>query len=266
MPEGRRGSRRFAQAWLPARTRGVSHRSASSIFWRLRSSGGPLAGGLPDRWGREPRPASPLPGDGLAWRGASRRSTARRHALRAALPEGRRRGGTVRAAARSVQHARSRVHGHDQPLFRGSGRTDPRTTRLFQGPSAGSQSDDPRGAARWRRPAGLHRDVARQHRRYGQPCPRRRQAAQALFHRPGLRRRGSRHDQRGNNRRTRGARASHILGVRERADKLVRELVLDDPLPSSRSPLQSGARISITRPRPSLSPDGATSSVAITNR
>ena len=47
-----------------------------------------------------------------------------------------------------------------------------------------------------RRPAGLHGDVARQHRRYGQPHSCRRQVAQAFFHRPGLRRRGSRHDQR----------------------------------------------------------------------
>jgi hypothetical protein len=74
---GRRGPRWFAQARLPARTRGVSHRSASSIFRRLRSSGGPLAGGLPHRWGREPRPASPLPGDGLAWRRRSTRPSRR---------------------------------------------------------------------------------------------------------------------------------------------------------------------------------------------
>ena len=54
----------------------------------------------------------------------------------------------------------------------------------------------------------------------------------------------------------------YILGVRERSDKLVRELVLDDPAPSVRSPSPSGTRTSTTKPRPLLSPDAAISSVA----
>ena len=101
--------------------RAVSHRSASPVCWRLRSGGGPLARGLRHRWRRGYRPASPL--SAMAWLGEelSEDRTGQRHALCAALPEGRHRRGAVRAPAQSVQQARPRVHGHDQPLFRGAG-------------------------------------------------------------------------------------------------------------------------------------------------
>ena len=68
----------------------------------------------------------------MAWlkRGVGQQPTGRRHALRAALPEGRPGGGPVRAAARFVQRARSGVHGHDEPLFRRRGRQSLKNLRL----------------------------------------------------------------------------------------------------------------------------------------
>ena len=65
--------------------------------------------------------------------------------------------------------------------FEGAGGQTPRAARLLQGPSARSQPDDPGGAARRRRPAGVHGDVAGQHRRCRQPDPGGRSVAQALF-------------------------------------------------------------------------------------
>ena len=111
---------RFPQARLPARTRGVSHRSASPVCWRLRSGGGPLARGLRHRWRRGYRPASPLSGDGLAGRRAERRSTGRRHTLCAALPEGRHRRGAVRAPA-NCSTSSTADHRHDSLYFAGVG-------------------------------------------------------------------------------------------------------------------------------------------------
>ena len=117
-------------------------------------------------------------------------------------------------------------------LFRGRGRRDARATRLLQGSSARSQPDDPGRAPRWRRPPGVHGDVAGKHGRREQPDPGGRSPAAPLPHQPRLRRRRSRHDQRRDDRRTRRARGLlYVLGVRERTDKLVRELVLDDPAP-----------------------------------
>src|SRR5208282_3793442 len=78
--------------------------------------------------------------------------------------------------------------------FEGAGGQTLGKARLLQRPSAGPQPDDPGGAARWRRPTGVHRDVAGEHRGYGQPDPSGRSAAQALFGSPGLHRRRSRHD------------------------------------------------------------------------
>ena len=63
---------------------------------------------------------------------------------------------------------------------------------------------------------------------------------------------------------TRGAGLLYILGVRERTDKLVRELVLDDPAPFIPFFLTRREERSSTRPRRSNSPGGATSSAAIT--
>ena len=54
----------------------------------------------------------------------------------------------------------------------------------------------------------------------------------SAFASAGLRRRRSRHDQRRNDAELEARGLLYILGVRERTDKLVRDLVLDDPLPS----------------------------------
>src|SRR3954465_7553000 len=70
----------------------------------------------------------------------------------------------VRQAARPVQQARPRVHGHDQPVLRRCWWADAGPSWVLQGPSARPASDDPRRPARRKRPAGLHRDVAGQHR------------------------------------------------------------------------------------------------------
>src|SRR3974390_867999 len=78
LPQGDRRPLWLPQIWFSARTRGVSHRSASPVRGRLRSRGGPLARGLYDRWRRGHRSAPPLSGDGLARRGARGRSTGSR--------------------------------------------------------------------------------------------------------------------------------------------------------------------------------------------
>ena len=200
--------------------------TVSALAWfsrRLGSRRRPLAAGLPDRGRRAPRPAPPLPRHGLARR-RTRRDTAQAGATpcAAALLEGRHGGGAVsRGAARPLQHDRPGVHGHHQSLFRGRGWADARAAGLLQGPPAGPQPNDPGGAARRRRPAGMHRNVARKHRRRRQPDPRGRPVAQALFDQPGLRRRRSRHDQRGDDRGVGGPQAALHSG-RARAQRQAR--------------------------------------------
>ena len=61
-------------------------------------------------------------------------------------------------------------------------------------------------------------------------------------------------------------RLCYILGVRERSDKLVRDLVLGDPAPFIPLTIAKRARRSTTKPRRSCWPGGATSSVAIATR
>src|SRR5271166_3115016 len=143
-----------------AGTRDVPDGAAPPRLRRLGSRRRSLARGLPHRWRRRPRTASSLSHDGVAGRGTAQRPAGRRDAVCAALREGRPGGGAVRFPARPPDHARHRVHGHDQPLFRGRRRPDARTARLLQGPPARSQPDDPGRAARRRRPPRVHRDVA----------------------------------------------------------------------------------------------------------
>ncbi len=130
-----------------------------------------------------------------------------RNAVRAALLEGRGGGAAVRASARPADAARPRVHGHHQPLFRGRRRPDPGPARLQQGSSSGSAADDPCGADRRRREAGLLGNVAGRHRRCDDSDPGDRPAAPALRHRAGVRGRRPRHDQRRGCGRARGAAA-----------------------------------------------------------
>ena len=66
LPRRDRRTRRKAQARVRTRTCGLPHRAASPVRGRVRSGGGPLARGLPDRRRRGARPASPLSGDGVA--------------------------------------------------------------------------------------------------------------------------------------------------------------------------------------------------------
>ena len=143
----------------------------------------------------------------MAWLGEELPATGagRPHAVRPALHQGSDRGAAVRPSARSVQPARPGVHGHHQSLLRRRGWPDARPPRLQQGPPAGPPADDPRSAHRWRRAAGLLGDVAGQHGRRHDPHPGDRPAAPALRHRPGLRRRRSRHDQCRDRGRARGA-------------------------------------------------------------
>ena len=96
--------------------------------------------------------------------------------------------------------------------FEGEGGETPRTARFLQGPSARPQSDDSGRAPRRRRPAGMHGDVARKHRRREEPDSGGRSLAAALPHQPRLRGRRSRHDQRRDHRRTRSAQASLCAG------------------------------------------------------
>ena len=148
-----------------------------------------------DRRRRGARSASSLSGDGVAGRGAAGEGAGRPHAVRTALPEGRGRGAAVRASARSAHAARPGVHGHHQPLLRGRGRPDAGPARLQQGSSAGPAADDPGGADRRRRAAGVLGDVAGQHRRRDDADPGDRPAAPALRHRARVRGRRPRHDQ-----------------------------------------------------------------------
>ncbi len=111
-----------AQPRVPAGARGVPDRAAPPRLRRLGPRRRPLARGLPHRRRRRDRAASPLSHDGVARRGASERPAGRRDAVFAALREGRPGGGAVRRPARPPDHARHRVHGHHQPLFRGRGR------------------------------------------------------------------------------------------------------------------------------------------------
>ena len=121
-----------AQPRVPAGARGVPDRAAPPRLRRLGPRRRPLARGLPHRRRRRDRAAPPLSHDGVAGRRAARGPAGRRDAVCAALREGRAGGGAVRRPARPPDHARHRVHGHHQPLFRG-----PRAARRSGG--AGSR-------------------------------------------------------------------------------------------------------------------------------
>ncbi len=125
--------------------------------------------------------------------------------------------------ARPPDHARHRVHGHDEPpdQVRGPRRADARAARLLQRPSARPQPDDPGCPARRRRPSGVHGDVAGEHRRCEEPHPGDRPPAAALSHQPGLRRRRPRHDQRRDDRRARSEKTPLCAG-RARANRQAR--------------------------------------------
>ena len=187
---------------FPAGARGFPHRAAPTVFAAARIAP-PIAGGRIT--GSRASTISICITSIARWPGWARncRSDQQDGATPFAprCPKDRDGGAAVRASARSVQPARPGVHGHHQPVFRGRGRPDARTAWLLQGPPAGSAPDDPGRAARWRRPAGVLGDVARQHRRCHQPDAGDRPAAQALRHRPRLRRRRPRHDQRRDHRR-----------------------------------------------------------------
>src|SRR3974390_3161498 len=229
-PRRDRRTRRRTQARVRTRTCGLPHRAASPVRGRVRSGGGPLARGLPDRWRRGARPASPLSRDGVAGRGTAGRRTGWPH-VGAALSQGCDGRAAVCQAARPVQQARPRVHGHDELVFRRRWRADTRSSWVLQGPSARPASDDPRRPARRRRGAGLHGDVAGQHRRHrqlgsgGRPAPKRFSIGRVCI----VADRGMISAETIAELEARGL--FYILGVRERSDKLVRDLVLDDPAP-----------------------------------
>ena len=109
---------------------------------------------------------------------------------------------------------------------RSGSRASPRTTGR-------TSANDPGGAARRRRPAGMRgwpgntADVGSLI-----PAVDRRRVAQALFDQAGsARRRRSRHDQRGDDRGVGGPQAALHSGSAQAQRRLVRELVLDDPAP-----------------------------------
>lgn len=88
-----------------------------TVLHRLMGGGSDLAA---DRWDRRrggARAAPSLPRDGVAGRRAAGQGAGRPHAVRAALHQGPGGGAAVRPPARSLQPARSRVHGHHQPLL-----------------------------------------------------------------------------------------------------------------------------------------------------
>ena len=167
------------------------------------------------------------------WLGSARNwpaATGRGHPVCTALSEGRRRGAPVREAARSVHHARSRVHGHHQPVFRGRGgqslgrhgfskdhRPDlsqmilavlldgdgrPVCTEMWPGNTADTGSLVP-VVDRFRQRFSI---------RICTIADRGMISAETIAE-------------------LEARRLLYILGVRERTDKLVRELVLDDPAP-----------------------------------
>ena len=125
----------------------------------------------------------------------------------AALPQGPRRGRAVRPPARPVCRAQRRLHGHHQPVLRGPGRRGARPPRSLERLPARSQPDDRRAGHGSGRQAAVLRAVARQHRRRDHPAAGRRSVACALWRRPHLRRRRSRHDQRRDHCRARGTQA-----------------------------------------------------------
>ena len=208
LPGGDRGRGQGAQARVRAGAGDLPHRAAPADGRRLRPGGRSLARGLPDRRRRGAGAPPSLSGDGVARRGIAGAGAGRPHAVRPALHQGPGRGAAVRPPARSVQPARSGVHGHHQPLLRRRGRADPRPPRPQQGPSPGPPPDDPGGPDRWRRAAGLLGDVARQYGRRHHADPGDRPAAPALRDRPDLRGRRPRHDQRRDRGGARGAQAA----------------------------------------------------------
>ena len=168
------------------------------------------------------------------WRGwarSCRRRAGRPHAVFAALPQGCGGGAAVRASARSADAARPGVHGHHQPLLRGRRRPDTGPARLQQGSSSGPAADDPRRAARWRWAAGMLGDVAGEHRRVTTLIP----VIDRLRQRFDIARMCVVADRGMISAETvaelEARRLLYILGVRERSDKLVHELVLDHPTP-----------------------------------
>ena len=172
-----------------------------TVLHRLMGGGSDLAA---DRWREDYRIAGAEALElhhlyrAMAWLGEElpEPGAGRAHAVRPALHQGPGRGAAVRPSARSLQPARPGVHGHHQPLLRGRRRADPRPPRPQQGSSPGPPPDDPGGPDRWRRAAGVLRDVAGQCRRCRHADPGDRPLAPTLRDRPDLRGRRPRHDQR----------------------------------------------------------------------
>ena len=143
----------------------------------------------------------------MAWLGEPLADQTGAGRLAPRVPQGSRRGGAVRPPARPVCRTQRRLHGHHQPVLRGPGRRETRPPRPLQRLPARSQPDDRRPGHGSGRPAAVLRAVARQHRRRDHPAAGGRPVARALWRRPRLRRRRSRHDQCRDHCRPRGTQA-----------------------------------------------------------
>ena len=186
---------------------------------------------------RDPRRASPAKNPETKRSGEFSRPTFGENssASDTAHRQGPDRGAAVRAPPRSVQRAVGGFHGHRPRSVSPAPAGRHWARGLFERSPARPDADDP-GRGDRRRRAG------RSARRCGPAIPPMsassagdRPAARALRHRPGLRRRRSRHDlgqptiaaleERG---------LEYVLGARERTDSLVRDVVLEDARPSRR--------------------------------
>src|SRR6266702_3039784 len=231
LPGRDHGAGRQTQARLCAGARGVPHRATPAVREWLRSRRGSLARGLYDRQRCGARSASSLSGDGMAGRGTAGTGAGGAHAVRTALPEGPGGGAAVRASARPAHAAR--------PVFMDT------TSLYFEG--TGGQTLGRHGYSKDHRPdlrqmilavlldgdgrpvcsemwPGNTADVStlipvidRLRRRFAiaRVCV---VADRGMISAETVAELEAR-------------RLVYILGVRERSDKLVRELVLDDPAP-----------------------------------
>src|SRR5215471_1281589 len=231
LPRGDCRTRRGAGAQVRAGAGGVAHRTAPLVRERLRSSRGSLARGLCDRRRRGARSAPSLSGDGVAGGRAAGEGARWPQPVRAALPQGCGGGAAVRASARPVHAPRPGVHGHHQPVLRGRRRADAGPARLQQGHRPDLRQmilavlldgdGRPVCSEMW---PGNTADVStlipvidRLRRRFdiARVCV---VADRGMISAETVAELEAR-------------RLLYILGVRERSDKLVRELVLDDPAP-----------------------------------